>query len=1006
MKTVSKKEDKDKKKAKKIDSPPKQSTVKTFNPLYGVKKEASKLIDRTKFNSSGGRVDEPNCSVTLSEVLSELSRDTEKESLSDRTQDLSERPEENEGTREKQEKQEKQEKESTIEEGNKSKRLSSAEYQEKRKELSFCQEEASLNTSSELPEQTAVEALRTEEESENKQKLKRYSLSQKLDLEEIRHANAQQRSTTTYQGKGHGDRMSTTLKSQSQPSPPAMIMSEASKRKGSHIESRSVIVPNEDKAKRAVRKNSNPTKEVAVVRSNPIYGLRGHINLTSASLPNANPLPNLPSSNNSFFTSPYSETDLTLSPHFALSASLSAPSGLPRAEPIHSRGDDIVFFSNPLYGLGRKSAQEERQEVARYERELPIVIEKKEKPTVVINPMFAPRLQLIDVLAANRFEVMSAVAAVANPEHYEQLARAIFMVFNTSEDKCFNLMKWALSYEVEKTAPEKSAQLFRSTNIPCKLISLYFRKNGFSFLLKVLKDTILSVNSLNYALEVDPNKTDVRNIPQNQEQIETVCSVIFSEIKKNCSFFPKNMAALLNYGETKFPERKMIILGGLFFLRFLCPAIAAPADFVPIIEDTPSIEKRRSLILICKIIQNIANNVQFGDKEEYMLRFNPFLDNIPQLNEIYASLLDISNRKDPPRDIGLPNFLWDGDEPLEEPILTVNQTFILHSEKIKKSLRKPSLFNSYTSTLVVRNQLWDNISIFPRLGTKSESNEGGILNGNSFHLELQKIRAERMSRQMEERVLELEAKLSEMKTKNTFLINVLRSVPLEHLPADLNLDNYVVDIPEMTMTPKMTRQASYGNQIHRAACSPEEDDSGMKENDEEGKRDDEAGSSALDAFTDVNALARSQHGSASSSPRAGFSIPPPPPPPPNLFSDPTPSDSYLNKVKRKSMTACSSAIGMLVGENSNILEGFFSRKGDGGKETEKKKEKEKEKEKTKTGTKNSTRNSARGGGSERTISISSNEKESERERKGAKEKSEDDDEKRSRSSSFSSHSNL
>lgn len=74
----------------------------------------------------------------------------------------------------------------------------------------------------------------------------------------------------------------------------------------------------------------------------------------------------------------------------------------------------------------------------------------------------------------------------------------------------------------------------------------------------------------------------------------------------------------------RFLEAKYTAVGAFIFLRFFCPAIVAP-EAEGLVSTPPSKEMRRGLLLIAKIIQNLANNVLFGAKEPYMFPLNDFL---------------------------------------------------------------------------------------------------------------------------------------------------------------------------------------------------------------------------------------------------------------------------------------------------------------------------------------------------------------------------------------------
>jgi neurofibromin 1 len=74
----------------------------------------------------------------------------------------------------------------------------------------------------------------------------------------------------------------------------------------------------------------------------------------------------------------------------------------------------------------------------------------------------------------------------------------------------------------------------------------------------------------------------------------------------------------------KFPGQINSAVAGYLILRLINPAVATP-DFFGIISPTAmSTEIRRALVLLSKMIQNVANNVDFK-KEAYMTHFNDYV---------------------------------------------------------------------------------------------------------------------------------------------------------------------------------------------------------------------------------------------------------------------------------------------------------------------------------------------------------------------------------------------
>jgi len=79
-------------------------------------------------------------------------------------------------------------------------------------------------------------------------------------------------------------------------------------------------------------------------------------------------------------------------------------------------------------------------------------------------------------------------------------------------------------------------------------------------------------------------------------------------------------------------------VGGFMFLRFIVPAITAPHIY-GLFAEPPDESSQRKLVLLSKVLQNLANGVQFGAKEEYMSSLNTFIvDNLPLLHKFFDTI--------------------------------------------------------------------------------------------------------------------------------------------------------------------------------------------------------------------------------------------------------------------------------------------------------------------------------------------------------------------------------
>ncbi|KAI7901795.1 Rho GTPase activation protein [Cokeromyces recurvatus] len=84
------------------------------------------------------------------------------------------------------------------------------------------------------------------------------------------------------------------------------------------------------------------------------------------------------------------------------------------------------------------------------------------------------------------------------------------------------------------------------------------------------------------------------------------------------------------------------MIGGFFFLRFINPAIVTPRAYM-LLDTVPSSAPRRTLTLVAKMLQNLANRPSYA-KETYMLPTNPFVEkNKQRINKFLNELCEVGD---------------------------------------------------------------------------------------------------------------------------------------------------------------------------------------------------------------------------------------------------------------------------------------------------------------------------------------------------------------------------
>jgi hypothetical protein len=163
-------------------------------------------------------------------------------------------------------------------------------------------------------------------------------------------------------------------------------------------------------------------------------------------------------------------------------------------------------------------------------------------------------------------------------------------------------------------------------------------------------------------------------------------------------------------------------IGGFYFLRLICPALMAPQvyglleepphpvptqlshnsrriqhrcfDRSPTLRSTLQMAQRQ-LILISKVIQNLANDTLPGAKEEYMEKLNAFItSNKPTLERFYSRIMDNpENGKDA-------HLLPVPEHAREEALIAIHNFLAQNLEAVEKAIREEADGGNDSESLV------------------------------------------------------------------------------------------------------------------------------------------------------------------------------------------------------------------------------------------------------------------------------------------------------------------
>jgi hypothetical protein len=262
------------------------------------------------------------------------------------------------------------------------------------------------------------------------------------------------------------------------------------------------------------------------------------------------------------------------------------------------------------------------------------------------------------LVKAKPIHVIQCFNAIRAPVE-EQEVTALMVLYDHGSDiqsdlNSIPLCQAAILDEIANSSDHGT--LFRRNSISTKLVTLFFKIHGLKYLQDLLQTKLIKIcleNDLidvhrdklkegilkqwkaehtgNGPFEVDEYRLEEETsllLDESVKKITDICKDILDAMMASTDECPLELREIMRFMmeecEKNFSGYGETCVGGLYFLRFVCPAIISPHLF-GIVNSCPQPNAMRTLVLITKVLQNIANGGGDTEKKEaFMKCLTPF----------------------------------------------------------------------------------------------------------------------------------------------------------------------------------------------------------------------------------------------------------------------------------------------------------------------------------------------------------------------------------------------